>query len=223
VSGSLARGDDGPGSDVDLWAIGGSWGRDERFLGRVPVTVFRSTPDQLRDLEWINRWDIERLVVLFDDRGDFARLKQRYKRHRPALRYAIERSAETELSRARGPRAAWLEFALSVFRADGTRVPKWKHAVALLPARELTRLRRRLKLPGRINRARLLGLLKRAPREAALLLDEHVPRWAGAEAHVRHGSLEEAVMKVRADLESWVGGHDLSRSPALSALRRSVG
>lgn len=220
VSGSLARGDDGPGSDVDLWAIGPDSGRDERFVRGVPVTIFRSTPDQLKDLVWINRWDVERLVVLHDGARHFARLFQRYARHRGALRTQLLRDAELELERARGPRRVWLELSVSVFRATGIRVPKWKHAVALLPSAELARLRRRLRLPRRLDRKRVLRLLRSAPGEAARLLGEPVPRWAGAEQHVRFGSVEEAVMKVRSDVSAWVGDFDVRRFPALRALKR---
>ena len=222
MSGSLARGDDGPGSDVDLWAIGKKFGRDERFVDGVPVTVFYSRPKQLEDLEWINRWDVERLVVLFDHEGDFVRLRTRYVRQRARLMRSLERRARAELKRSRDPRKAWLEFSLAVFLATGTRVPKWKHAVALLNEREVERFRRRLMLPKTIDRPELLALLRKAPREAARLLKEKVPRWAGAEQHVRHGSVEEAVLKVRADLDSWLGGVDVSRAPALKALREAV-
>lgn len=220
VSGSLARGDAGPGSDVDLWAIGDRSGRDERFVGGVPVTVFYSRPRQLRDLRWINRWDIERLVVLFGD--DFEQVKRRYARHRPALMRAIERDAEADIAASRGPRRAWLQFQLSVFRATGIRVPKWKHAVALLPPKELARLRRRLELPARIDRRRLLALLRRAPAETERLIKEPVPRWAAAEQHVRYGSLEEAVLKIRSELMSWLGPVDPSRSDVLAALHDAV-
>src|SRR6185436_12541122 len=91
VSGSLARGDAGPASDVDLWAIGASSGRDERFVGAIPVTVFSSTPKQLSDWRWVARWEVDALVILFDDRGDFARLKQRYARRRAAVHAQLER------------------------------------------------------------------------------------------------------------------------------------
>ncbi len=223
VSGSLARGDDGPGSDVDVWAIGPTSGRDERFVRDVPVTVFRSTPAELDDLTWINRWDVDRLFVLRDGSRHFARLLQRFARHRSALRRQLVRDAENELERARGPRRAWLQFSLAAFTATGTRVPKWKHAVALLPTSELERLRRRLKLPPTLDRARALRLLRSAPREAARLLGEPVPRWAGAEQHVRYGSVEEAVLKLRADLDGWLGDTDVSGAPALRALRRMTG
>jgi len=222
VSGSLARGDDGPGSDVDLWAIGPGSGREERFVRGVPVTVFRSTPDQLRDLVWINRWDVERLVVLHDRARHFAGLLRRYARHRGALRRKLLRDAELELERSRGPRRAWLAFSIAVFTATGMRVPKWKHAVALLPRAELARLRRTLKLPRRLDRPRALRLLRAAPREAQRLLGERVPRWAGAEQHVRFGSTEEAVLKVRSDLDAWLGDADVARFPALRDLKRMV-
>ncbi|MBL8954722.1 MAG: nucleotidyltransferase domain-containing protein [Myxococcaceae bacterium] len=219
VSGSLARGDDGPGSDVDLWAIGPWSGRDEQFVREVPVTVFRSRPDQLTDLEWINRWDVERLVVLSDPEQHFERLRHRYARHKGALRRRTLRDAERESEQASAPRRAWLKFAVAVFESTGTRVPKWKHAVALLSPKQLEQLRRKLRLPTKLDRRRTLKLVQRAPAEAEALLQEPVPRWAGAEQHVRYGSLEEAVLKLRADLARWVGEEDVSSYAALSALK----
>lgn len=218
VSGSLARGDAGPGSDVDLWAIGPSSGRDERFVGGAPVTVFRSTPRQLRDERWVNRWDVERLVVLFDARGDFARLRQRCARNRARLRRALEQATLWALRSAPPERAAWLEFSLAVFRATGTRVPKWKHAVALLPKRELAALRKKLRLPRRIDRAALLRDVRRAPAEVSRLLKRPIPRWAGTEQQLEHGSVEEAVLKLRSELAGWLGDRDVSRSAVLRRL-----
>ena len=111
-----------------------------------------------------------------------------------------------------------LQFSISVFRATGLRVPKWKHAVALLPARELAALRKKLRLPTRIDRARLLRDVRLAPAEAAKLLQRRVPRFAGLEQHLRHGSAEEAILKLRSDLDAWLGDADLSKSPALRRL-----
>ena len=109
-----------------------------------------------------------------------------------------------------------------MFRATGLRVPKWKHAVALLSTAELERLKRRLKLPARIDRPRLLKLLREAPSETQRLIHEPVPRWAAAEHYVRYGSHEEAVLKIRSELYSWLEPSDVRRSPVLRALHQAV-
>lgn len=225
VSGSLARGDFVPGSDVDLWCVGPRQGRTERVVGGLSVTVFHDGTRALADREWVARWDVEQLVVLVDLDGDFARLKRHVARHRRWYRGWIDRQTRLALadatrrlrSRSR-PEAllarrelAWTRVADRLWRATGIRVPRWRHARAALSPARLAALARDLGLVDAADRARLLApLVPRAPAwTEALVWDVFhqrvaLPRWHGAEARLAGEGAEEAVLKVRAELERWV-------------------
>lgn len=220
VSGSLARGDARRGSDVDLWAIGPKSGRVEGSVGGVPVTVFYSRPEELKSLAWLARWDTEHLVVLHDTRGALKQMLRHAERNAPRIRAWIERQTREALveaektsrdgvgtERVLAKRAvAWIRFAHAVWQATGVRVAKWKHAEQLLGAVERRRLKRALalKLPAR---GALIRQVQAAPAAIAALFEaprSAFPPWSATQSHLREGSVEEAVLKLRSDVDNWL-------------------
>ncbi|MBN2362231.1 MAG: nucleotidyltransferase domain-containing protein, partial [Deltaproteobacteria bacterium] len=177
LTGSVARGDASVGSDIDLWVIGDRGGRQQLMLDGVRVTLLRDTLDGALEIDRLCRFEVDDLVVLADEDGSFARIREHFDGRRLLIRSLV--LAETEVAlldelaaAADGPpiaralalgRAALLLAKVEVYFARGWRVPKWRNLAACMAPPLIRALRRLLHLPAgerapRLDRA-LPGLI----------------------------------------------------------------
>jgi hypothetical protein len=214
VLGSLARGDDAKGSDVDLWVLAD---RDETVnttVRGVAVTLLYETPARARDPRHWLRVEVAHAKILSDVDGAFARIQRAFSRAASRIRSRIERATRSEQrewlrrsrqgsSRARLTavrHAAMRAVCLPVFLATGVRDPRFRHLRAFYPPHELTRVRQALGLERKPKG--LVGALKGLP---------------SAQAKLRAGEWEEAVLNARLhgrELDARVTAADVERARA---------
>jgi Nucleotidyltransferase domain len=150
ITGSAARGDSGPGSDLDLWVLGPHSDRQHLVIARTPVTLLRQRPREALTLDTLCLYEVADLEVLSDPRGHFARVQ------RSAKRRALEVRDEVLAATWDGLRAdlalvddvshwqqvlAWRQFAFRVaatwlYLRTGWRVPRLRTLHAHLGSKE---------------------------------------------------------------------------------------
>lgn len=86
LTGSLARGDAGPGSDVDLWVVGDRERRRHLERDGVPVTILEEPISVALSLERFSRVEVAQTRVLYDPMKIFPRITEAFLRHRSAAR-----------------------------------------------------------------------------------------------------------------------------------------
>lgn len=174
LTGSAARGNAGPASDVDLWVLGATSGREHLVWSGTPLTLLRMTPREALRFEALCFYEVDDLLVLEDARGAFAQVQRAFARQRPAIRRAILEATLGDLHRELGralegstwqrvvsARAAGLRLAcLWLFLRTGWRVPRLSTLQAQLPRPAVRALRSLLGLPARpaVTRAVAAGL-----------------------------------------------------------------
>ncbi len=140
LTGSQARGDVQPGSDIDVWVLReGPPETNLRDSPLGPVTLFFEPPALLHDEAHLSRVDVAQLRVLADPHQLFAQLQHRPQRRRDVR--ALRKAALAELRRAHAParadlrlfvaREAVLLAALSC--CPQLTHPKLRHFLAALP------------------------------------------------------------------------------------------
>ncbi len=203
ITGSAARGDATPGSDLDLWCVArGSLRhqrRDLRWSG-VDVTLLIDGQRNAGTLESLARCETEDLLVLHDPRGLFPALQRRARALRPKLSELLMRptlrALKAELAEgARGSalnrvpplREAALRLAsIWAFRQHGYRTPRWRTLARILPTKERALLAKILDVPATREAKRALGHARRVARELenpltkAALARMHAAQWAEA-------------------------------------------
>lgn len=221
VTGSLARGDDAAGSDVDLWVLGKTNERVNVMVRGVQVTWLRETIHRVFDLRHLSRVEVKSIKVLFDPLGIFKRVQAFHRKHERALvketLFALRAEAEAlNAASERGPKVTRLLLArealqfsvlATLYEKHGLRTPKFRH------------VRRLLGRPFARRYARALGLAE-APRWARAfqgLIGKGTPN--NTLAKLDAGAFEEAHLLAR--LEVIHQGLELSGS-AMTQLR-SVG
>lgn len=192
--GSVARGDDGPGSDLELWVLSDRDQVVRLWRGGIPVTLMYETLERAFDPEHWLRVEVGHARVLVDRGGVFARLKRAFARAQPGIRAAIVRATKREQAAAmrrsrRGRSSARLlalreatirAACLPVYLKHGMRDPRWRHLVAFYPPAAVELLRT------------VLGLERRPPALARLVRSR-----PSALAKLRAGAWEEAVLNAR--------------------------
>ncbi|MBS1153215.1 MAG: hypothetical protein H6Q89_4913 [Myxococcaceae bacterium] len=228
ITGSVARGDAGPGSDLDLWLIGPGTGRRSFVERGVPVTLLMQTPAEARSFDSLCLFEVADLIVLSDPRGHFQQVKRAFAQRRAAIRRAIVEATLEDLrfelahgavgstwSRVMFLRAAGFRLcALWLFKQTDWRVPRIRTLRTHLPPGARTALFRLLALP-RLTPSFIRGLpatiarvdrwLKDAARRGALsrrvfadLPREVVAKW-------RAGEPEDAAWLLRKQLaQQWL-------------------
>ena len=161
ITGSVARGDSGPGSDLDLWVIGDRSDRRSFVERGVPVTLLMQTPAQARSFDSLCLYEIGDLIVLTDEGRHFQRVQRAFLKRRPQIRRAIVDATLEDLrfeleqsavgstwSRVMFLRAAGFRLcALWLFKRTGWRVPRIRTFRSELPPRARVALLRLLALP----------------------------------------------------------------------------
>jgi hypothetical protein len=141
LTGSLARGDDAPGSDVDLWVIGRHNERIHLVHAGVPVTLLVETVHRAFSLDHLGRVEVQQARVLSDPLDVFRRLQAFHRQHEPRLKRATlealreEAAALDEASRRGTPVTRLLLAREALHRAvltelyarHGLRTPKFRH------------------------------------------------------------------------------------------------
>lgn len=102
LTGSAARGDAGPGSDLDLWVVGARSGRRSLVVDGVPVTLLQQTPDEALAFDSLCLYETRQLLVLHDAPGHFARVGRAAHRQRRAVRAAILEATAEDVARLEG-------------------------------------------------------------------------------------------------------------------------
>ncbi|MCK5690914.1 nucleotidyltransferase domain-containing protein, partial [Myxococcota bacterium] len=141
ITGSVARGDTSPVSDIDLWILGNRNTRETFQHSRISVTLLWQTVDQALTDDTLLRFEVEDAFVLYDPDGLFRKVRALYWKRREELRAAMIRNttkvirdfisqaqqqspeAAIALIREAGRRSA----ALRIYLDLGWRVPKWRH------------------------------------------------------------------------------------------------
>lgn len=180
ITGSVARGDAGPGSDLDLWVIGNTTARRSFVERGVPVTLLMQTPAQAKSFDSLCLYEVQELIVLSDARGHFRRVGHAARKRRAEIRKAIieatlddlrfeleQSSVGSTWNRVMYLRAAGFRLcALWLYKRTGWRVPRIRTMQEQLPApawRALLKLQAFPPLSAALARA-LPATVKRADR-----------------------------------------------------------
>jgi hypothetical protein len=219
ITGSVARGDAGQGSDLDLWVLGPHRDRQHRLFDGVPVTLLRQRPRDALGLDTLCHFEVADALVLSDPRGHFRRVQQSATRRAAEVREAVLEStweglrAELLLVDDASHWQRTLALRQFAFRLASTwlylrhgwRVPRLRTLHAHLPARQRKLLDAILGLPvsAAAVRAALKGLApayraahRLAP--ASRLLPEAPPRELATRCAAKEWA--EALLLARRDL-----------------------
>jgi hypothetical protein len=218
VTGSVARGNPSPSSDVDLWVL---WDQDTRRhfrRGKTWVTHLIQTPQGAAHFDNLCLYDVDELWVVADPKGLFAAIRRDYRRcHRDITAAILEATADALVFHVQRTtfgsawhrlqhlhELAWRAACLWLFEEHGWRVPKARQARAFLPPKARGLLGRALGLPLSPSQ---LGALARAWTAAALDVRRHwrpkssvpqvVQEPAAVTDMVKHGETWDAVIMVR--------------------------
>lgn len=141
LTGSLARGDDAAGSDVDLWVLGHQNTRVHLVHAGVPVTLLVETVRRAFSLDHLGRVEVQQAKILSDPLDVFERLQAFHRMHQARLTRATTAALRGELraldeASRRGPRATRLLLArealhravlVELYTRHGLRTPKFRH------------------------------------------------------------------------------------------------
>lgn len=217
LTGSAARGDAEPGSDLDLWCLArGSLRHHRRELrwSGVDVTLLVDGQRNAGTLESLSQCETDDLLVLHDPRGLFPPLQRRARELRPRLNQLLMRATARALNAElrEGARGSALnrvpplrEAALRVasiwaFRHYGYRTPRWRTLVRILPPKARALLAEILDVPPTRSAKRALTHARRAARA----LGSPLPKTALARLHAAQWT--EATLLTRRHLERDVLG-----------------
>lgn len=217
ITGSVARGDAGPGSDLDLWVLGPHSDRQHLTVRRTPVTLLRQRPAEALTLDTLCLYEVADALVLSDPRGHFQKVKRAAARRRAEVQRAVLLStwdglrAELRLvaGASQGQRVlAWRQFAVRLcatwlYLRTGWRVPRLRTLRAQLPAAQRRGLDRLLGFPAKPAQARAaVASLGPAWRAARRLVGARVPPLPPRELRARLKAQEwdEALLIARRDL-----------------------
>jgi predicted nucleotidyltransferase len=158
LTGSVARGDAGPASDVDFWVLGNRNTREvlpNPAYTNVDVTLLWQTPKRALEDDTLLRFEVEDAFVLHDPDGLFRKVRAAFWERREALREVMIHDTAYVISdlimnaqRQTIPRAVALlreagrrSAAMRIYLDFGWRVPKWRHFDHHLQRSALARLR----------------------------------------------------------------------------------
>jgi hypothetical protein len=161
ITGSVARGDAGAGSDLDLWVLGPHSDRQHITVANTPVTLLRQKPRQALTLETLCLYEVGDALVLTDPRGHFAKVLRAAKTRRHEVRAEVLNATWDGLrsdllltddvshwQRILALRQASLRLAATwLYLRHGWRVPRLRALRTWLPSRERRRLDSILGLP----------------------------------------------------------------------------
>jgi len=211
ATGSLARGDFGAGSDVDLWVIAAENSREDFVRDGVDVSLLGTSEDYAQTLECALRFEIAQVVSLHDPRGVLAALVRRVESEADVLREEMHRAAQhvfarladvleggddVRLVRATLRESARRGAAAFLYGARGWRVPKWRHFEQVLFPRDLERFRLVANLEA-VDTAGLLAALGKASAEPAPSPQWPWPDSPQVERYLKNGRPEDAIIAVR--------------------------
>ncbi len=181
ITGSVARGDASPGSDVDLWVLGNRSGKLEAQFEGASVTFLCQPVLEAFEFQSLCLFEVEDLKVVRDEHGLFQLLARRYREQRSAVRGAVLDSTAARLEQELGmaQRTDWLQpiglrelalrfYKLRLFLSRGWRVPKLRQVRAHTSKQEVRLLDEVLGLPAHQDRTQgLLNLLPQMANRAA--------------------------------------------------------
>lgn len=210
LTGSLARGDEGAGSDVDLWVVARDDGREDFVRDGVDVTLLVTSEAYARSLECALRFEVEDAQALADPQGVLAEVKERATAGRDEVALAMRRrsgeafaflsetliDAPAPLAVATLREMARRAAAFFLWHARGLRVPKWRHFEHRLFPRDLAALRAAL-ATHEVDGDALLAAFERAAREPAPSPHWPWPPLAQVRRYLESGRREDAVLCVR--------------------------
>lgn len=236
VTGSLARGDWAPGSDVDLWVLTEEDGRRELGEGTLAVTWLCQRPATATAFDSLCLFEVDELQVLADPQRLFEQVRATYATCRADVARALfsqtvlhvlaqlaGAESGAEPARVRRLRDVALRIAtLELFLRHGRRVAKLRHLRRTLPGPAWGWLRSALGLPWPPSHwRRVLGATLPSYQEARWLRkDTPLPdKWLSLRTH----QPDDAALGLRRHFEEQVvaplADRGLSLTPSLAAHR----
>lgn len=215
LTGSAARGNATPDSDLDLWILGTRSGRFTRRIEGVSVTLLCQTPAEAEHFDNLCLYEVDDLLVLEDGSGAFTRLKETWRRQRRRIRAEIIRSTRAqlrwELERAKPGTsllhqsvflrfACWRLVCLRVFIDRGWRVPRLHVLRSELPAPLRRVLDSSLGLPSASACRRAVKVLPAALKEVQAIAGKDGYELPGSIAEKAALAPHEAAMVARKEL-----------------------
>lgn len=233
VTGSLARGDFAPGSDVDLWVLGPKNARDVVTGAGVPVSLLWQTVEHANSLEGLLLFEVEDAVVLHDPEGLLTALKDLAALRRQELHTWVRGSSAVLLTTlvdavpAMPPAHAVATLrevarrgaALGLFLERGWRVPRMRHFQRGLSGPAWKKLHQLLALSlDEKARGALPALLEEARRGPAPLKQMRLPEPALVERYLGAGRVGDALVTIRQGLPPRLDGRKARLTRAQRAL-----